>query len=108
MDGEPAKSPTAARVAAAIALIVAAMIVFITLQGSLSGGSSDGNEATSGQPGKVVGKPTGPVPARYTVEEGDTLSAIEAETGVPVSRIEQLNPGLDPQALTPGQKLRLR
>ena len=94
--------------AAAIALFVAALIVFVTLQDSLSGEPPAEGGSGAGRSEKVAEEPTGPVPARYTVKEGDTLSAIEAETGVPVSRIELLNPGLDPQALTPGQKLRLR
>jgi LysM repeat protein len=44
----------------------------------------------------------------YTVRSGDTLSSIALDTGVPVSRLQQLNPTIDVQALQPGQRLKLR
>lgn len=46
--------------------------------------------------------------ATYTVRSGDTLAAIAQRTGVPVSRLQQLNPGVDPRTLLAGQKLKLR
>jgi LysM repeat protein len=47
-------------------------------------------------------------PRFYTVRSGDTLSGIAQQTGVSVSAIERLNPGLNPSALQTGQRLRLR
>ena len=44
----------------------------------------------------------------YTIKPGDTLGAIAIKTGVSVSTLEDLNPGLDPQGLVAGQKLKLR
>ena len=44
----------------------------------------------------------------YTVKTGDTLAAIAETVGVPVARLQELNPELDPQALVSGQKIRLR
>jgi LysM repeat protein len=44
----------------------------------------------------------------YVVKSGDSLSAIAAKTGVSMSTIEQLNPHLNPNALQPSQRLRLR
>ncbi len=44
----------------------------------------------------------------YVVQEGDTLTVIARQNGVSVARIERLNPDLDPQALIPGQQLKLR
>ncbi|HEY2602504.1 MAG TPA: LysM domain-containing protein [Thermoleophilaceae bacterium] len=44
----------------------------------------------------------------YVVKSGDTLGAIAIKTGVSVSSLEDLNPGLDPQGLVAGQKLKLR
>ena len=46
--------------------------------------------------------------ARYTIKTGDTLGAIAEKTGVPVERLEELNPELDPQALVAGQRIKLR
>ena len=44
----------------------------------------------------------------YTVRAGDTLGAIAIKTGVSVTNLEDLNPGLDPEGLVAGQKLKLR
>jgi len=44
----------------------------------------------------------------YTVRAGDTLGAIAIRTGVSVSTLEDLNPGLDPTGLVTGQKIKLR
>lgn len=43
----------------------------------------------------------------YTVQAGDTLSAIAGKTGVPLATIESLNPGLDPRSLQTGERLKL-
>jgi LysM repeat protein len=42
------------------------------------------------------------------VKLNDTLGLISEKTGVPVERIEALNPELDPQNLIVGQKIKLR
>jgi hypothetical protein len=44
----------------------------------------------------------------YTIKAGDTLATIAEATGVSVEELQELNPDLDPQALTVGQRLRLR
>ena len=44
----------------------------------------------------------------YTVKPGDTPSAIAEDTGIPLEELLQLNPDLDPQTLSPGQRLKLR
>ena len=44
----------------------------------------------------------------YTVVAGDTPSGIAEKTGVPLSTIEELNPDLNPQALTVGDEIRIR
>src|SRR5215210_5854537 len=45
---------------------------------------------------------------RYTVKAGDTPSGIAEKTGVPLSQILELNPDLDDQTLTVGDKIKLR
>lgn len=107
MDQGGRRNSIGARVAAVTALVVAAIVVVVAL-GSSFGGDDSG---TAPGPGDTVPSQTGggaQGPATYEVEEGDTLTAISAETGVSVARIETLNPGLDPQALSPGQEIRLR
>jgi LysM repeat protein len=44
----------------------------------------------------------------YIVLPNDTLSKIAAHTGVSVATLESLNPGVNPNALHPSQKLLLR
>lgn len=44
----------------------------------------------------------------YTVQSGDTLAGIAAKTGTTVTRLERLNPGIDPTALRVGQTIRVQ
>ena len=44
----------------------------------------------------------------YTVQPGDTPSGIADKTGVPLETIKELNPDLDPQGLSVGDKIRIR
>jgi LysM repeat protein len=44
----------------------------------------------------------------YVVQPNDTLSRIAAKTGVSLATIEGLNPNINPEALHPHQRLRLR
>jgi LysM repeat protein len=110
MDQGESQISVGARLAAAAALAVAVAVVLVVLAGTLSNGDGgpaggvpdNGTSAAESGSKRVAG------PATYKIREGDTLSAIADETGVSVARIEDLNPGLDPQAITPGQKIRLR
>jgi hypothetical protein len=43
----------------------------------------------------------------YTVRPGDTLALIAERTGVPVERLRELNPDVDPNNLTVGDKIKL-
>jgi LysM repeat protein len=94
---------------AIIAFVVAFIIVL----------SSSGTSHNSGSPPTATSTtPTGSSTTRttskfahrrtYTVRAGDTLGAIAIKTGVSVTDLEDLNPGLDPQGLVAGQKLKLR
>jgi LysM repeat protein len=44
----------------------------------------------------------------YIVKSGDVLSVISARIGISVPTLESLNPGLNPNALQTGQRLKLR
>jgi LysM repeat protein len=84
--------------------VVAAIVVVIVVAGS--GGGGGNNESTSARP---VSTATSKAPARfYIVRAGDILSRVAERTDVSVGRILELNPNLDPNALRPGQRLRLR
>ncbi len=101
---------------APLALAVFLVVLFIVVSGSLGGGG-DGDVIDTGAPAnatknksKGTDTATAPVTPKkdsYTVKEGDTLDGIATKTGVPVEQIEELNPSIDPRALTPGTKLAL-
>lgn len=95
-----------ARVLAAATLVVALIVAIAVVGGALGGGSDHrGHHGhASGQAAAKAKK----APATYVVQSGDTLLAIAHRTGVPLVRIEALNPQVDPQILIAGEKLKLR
>jgi LysM repeat protein len=102
------RSSASARVLAATALVAGLVVVLIALGGALGGGGSGGSHRHKhGGAHKQTEKPRR-VPATYEVKSGDTLISIAHHTGVPVARIEQLNPEFDPQILVAGEQLKLR
>jgi len=44
----------------------------------------------------------------YRVRPGDTLSLVALKTGVSLSKLEALNPHVDPSSLHPHQRIRLQ
>jgi LysM repeat protein len=92
---------TPARYLAPTAL-VAFIVVVVVLVSSSSGGTHR-SSSTSDAPAAAHR-----VHHRfYRVHAGDTLSQVALKTGVSVQRLDQLNPRLDPNALRPGQRIRL-
>jgi LysM repeat protein len=100
-----------ARAFAVIALVCAFGALAVLIGGATGGGSggthSKGSHAGVSREsgGEDAHKKT---PAYYVVQNGDTLISIAHRTGVPVARIERLNPEVDPQILISGEKLKLR
>jgi nucleoid-associated protein YgaU len=95
-----------ARVLAAATLAVAFVVAIAIIGGALGGdsGHHGHHKHANGQASAERKK----VPATYVVQSGDTLIAIAHRTGVPVVRIEALNPQVDPQILIAGEELKLR
>lgn len=109
----------AARLAAPAAFFVAAFVLVSLVQGALDGDDA-GNVATSPAPAEAT-TPTGTGPGTteeaappnrrrrfYNVREGDTLESIAERFDTTADRLIELNPGIDPLALTPGQRIRVR
>jgi LysM repeat protein len=44
----------------------------------------------------------------YVIQHGDTLGGIAARYGTTITRLMQLNPGIDPNALHVGQSIRVQ
>jgi LysM repeat protein len=100
------RTSAATRLAAALALIVAVLVVVVVVSAATSGEDSEPNQRT--QPQTQQEKKQRTKAKAYTVESGDTLTAIAHKTGVPVAEILALNPEVDPQILIAGQTLKLR
>lgn len=98
-----------ARLLAVLAIAVVAVAVIVIV----SSFKVDSNDKTSGngkaQPAKKQPKaPQRTTAKTYTVQSGDTLTAIAHKTGVPVAELQALNPEIDPQILIAGEVLKLR
>jgi nucleoid-associated protein YgaU len=104
------RSSATARIFAATALVVAFVLAIAVIGGGLGGGGSSGS-GKGGHASKAAHRQAAKkrhVPATYEIQSGDTLVSIAHRTGVPVVRIEALNPQVDPQILIAGEKLKLR
>lgn len=103
------------RFLAPVALIAVIAAIFIVV-GSTTGGSS-GDKAGNGSGTQLSAQEKERRRERrkarakrttYTVKPGDSLDAIAVAVKVPKETLQQLNPDLDPQALQPGQKIKIR
>ena len=105
------------RYGAPAAFLAAATIAVLLIKAGLSGGS---DETTTGS-ALPTGTTTTPVTqtrrtttttttsaARYyTIESGDTLVSVAIKEHTTVDELVRLNPGIDPQALHVGQRIRV-
>jgi LysM repeat protein len=86
-------------------------VLLVVVIGSTLGGGDSGDSGGRRHHGKTAHRSAGQrshVPAVYVIESGDTLTSIAHEFGVPVARIIELNPEVDPQILIAGEKIKLR
>ncbi len=101
------RTSAAARIFAALALVVAVLVVVIIASSAMNGSDSNGQYRHKHQ-GQEEGAKHRTKAKAYTVQTGDTLTAISHKTGVPVAEILALNPEVDPQILIAGQTLKLK
>ena len=99
------------RIAAPAAFFLAATILVLLIQKGLDSGSSAAI-TTAGAPTLSVPTDTEPTNTGkkkkiYHVKVGDTLESIAAKFDTTVDDLLALNPGIDPLALSPGQKIRV-
>jgi|Tabmets5t2r1_1033131.scaffolds.fasta_scaffold05660_4 LysM repeat protein len=109
-QGRSRRSP--ARLLAPIALVAAVGAVAYVVSNSIGndddGDSNSANRTVEPRPRENERRQRGPQRTFYRVRLNDTLGLIAEQTGVPVERLEALNPELDPQNLIVGQRIRLR
>jgi LysM repeat protein len=114
--GTYARSPL--RFLAPVALVAFGIALLMIVSSSNGGDSGDSRSASDQEEARDLGasskKPTrrdsdSNLPTRnYTVKRGDTLGSISEKTGIAVEKLQELNPEIDPQQLTTGQKIKLR
>jgi LysM repeat protein len=111
---EGTQSPLRLLAPAALVLFAVALLVVLTTSSVDEGGSSTRPRTESKRTTQLTRTTeTGPRRDRlgqdvYTVKTGDTLAGISTKVGIPVEKLLELNPDLDPQALVSGQKIKLR
>ena len=99
----------AARLAAPLAFLAAAIVLVLLVQSGLGADESGtGTTASSTVPETTSGTTTVATERRrYKVRRGDTLESIAAKFGTTVEALIELNPDIDPLALSPGQRIRV-
>jgi LysM repeat protein len=115
------RTRTPARLVAPIAIVVFAVALLIVVTSAGGGDKSESASQATRQEqrdlelrrarAKKVAKQraSGKLPQGvYIVKTGDTLGSIAEKTGIPVEKLQELNPNLDPQALVSGQRIKLR
>jgi LysM repeat protein len=100
----------AARLVAPLAFLAAAITLILLVQSGLSSGEpGTGTSATPTTTAQTGGTtPTATTQRRrYRVKRGDTLESIAERFGTTVETLIELNPDIDPLALSPGQRIRV-
>ena len=101
------------RIAAPAAFFLAATILVVLIERGLDSSSTETSTnaaptittpATTPTTGTSTGKQKKQI---YRVKPGDTLESIAAKFDSTVDDLLALNPGIDPLALSPGQKIRV-
>jgi LysM repeat protein len=119
MDSRTRRSP--GRFLGPLALIAVVVALMMIVNGSGKSGSSSSatdtgaatttskTTATKTSTAKTkTTKATSGSGKTYTVQVGDTFGGIADKTGVPLDRLQTLNPAVDAHAMTVGQKIKLK
>jgi LysM repeat protein len=98
-----------ARYAAPVAFLAAITIGVLVVRAGFQHGTHHAQTSTTTV---IVKKKHSPGqksrPRRYTVKSGDTLGSIAGRFATTVAALEHLNPGIDPTALSVGEKIRVK
>lgn len=99
-----------ARIVAALALVACGVAIFALISSFMSEAEDGGTDTKErkARSEQIEKQEQESEAETYTVEAGDTLSAIAEKTGVPLPKLQQRNPDLDAETLNAGQVLELR
>jgi LysM repeat protein len=95
----PHRSP--ARLLAPLSLVLALVALVVTVTGQPP------RAADVTGPAAVAAPRAAKAGGSYVVRAGDTLSLVAERHGTTLEQLERLNPGLDPQTVQTGARLRL-
>ena len=102
-----------ARFLAPIALVAFAFALYSVVQDAREPSSSKSGSPAAASPTATAAKKSskksgkGKRKRTYTVKAGDTPSGIAERNDISLDTLYKLNPKLDPQTLSPGQRVRL-
>lgn len=115
MPPAPDSRRRAAHVAAPFLFLAAVTLAVLLIRAGLESGSSGPKATTTVQtqtaPARTTTSRRVPTPGArqfYTVQTGDTFGSISVKTGVSITDLERLNPGVSSNALHVGEKLRVK
>ena len=97
-----------ARYAAPVAFLAAITIGVLVVRAGFQHGSHHATTSPTTVTAKKKHSHGKGRPRTYTVRSGDTLGSIASKYGTTVVAIEHLNPGIDPTALSVGEKIRVK
>lgn len=101
------RTSSTARIFAVLALVVAVIVAVVVIASAVNHKSS-GHHHRSGHHHHQQASHPRTQAKTYTVQSGDTLTAISHKTGIPVGELKALNPTVDAQILIAGEVLKLR
>jgi LysM repeat protein len=108
------------RILAPVALVAFGIALAMIISSSNSSGGGGGTSSGKAEKARDLGTSTTKSARRkrssrdklpksiYIVKSGDTLGSISQKVGLSETRLQELNPNLDPFSLAPGQKLKIR
>jgi LysM repeat protein len=96
-----ARSPLRFLAPVAVVFVLVGVVIVVASTGTSKDHKGSAHTTTAAKP-KLPRRHT------YVVKAGDTLDAISEKVGVPTARLVALNPGLDPQALQLGDRIKIR
>jgi LysM repeat protein len=102
------KAGNGARILAPLALVIFAIACFVVISNQDNASSAKDASAKAAATTAAAAKAAGPKRSVYRVKAGDSFTIIAESQGITAAKLQELNPDVDPRAIQPGQKLKLK